>query len=353
MPVASPAVWPYALPVVPTSRRRRAPAGPRTAVPRLSVVIVNYRQWPATAELVRDLRREASLRRGDAEVVVVDNHSPAHPVARRLRRWPGVSLRRWGRNRGFARAVNEGCRLSRGDWFLLLNPDVSVPAGFLDAVEALADRLTAESPRVGVVGFQLRNPDGSRQHSTGPTPGFWRTLARLALPRARRKYHRVLPHRRRPVPWVTGCCFLVRRACVEQLGGLDEDFFLYYEDVDFCLRAREHGWSVWYEPALQVTHHHPLHSRRVSAPLRVLTRHALLTYAGKHWPRWQARFLAHVVRLEAAVRSRLADWRGEPRAGAAFDQLGAIAADMGRGRPGRARRLLDRLVRCEDGRLGS
>src|SRR5581483_6102050 len=107
--------------------------------PRLSVVIVSYRNWHDTARLVRQLRDGNELAAERAEITIVDNHSPAHPIAKRLRRTPGVALRRWGRNRGFARAVNEGCRLSRGDWFLLLNPDTTLSEGFLDGVLELAD----------------------------------------------------------------------------------------------------------------------------------------------------------------------------------------------------------------------
>src|SRR5438132_14401955 len=82
--------------------------------PRLSVVIVNYCQWQKTAGLVRALLRSPCARRGEVEIVVVDNHSPPHALIRRLRRWPGVSLRRWGRSRWLGRAVNEGVLLERG-----------------------------------------------------------------------------------------------------------------------------------------------------------------------------------------------------------------------------------------------
>src|SRR5205085_6392608 len=127
----------------------RQKAGRRVQLkkPRLSIVVVNYRQWDKTHEMVRQLLATVPLRSGDAEIVIVDNHSPAHPVARKLRRLPEVALRRWDRNRGFARAVNEGCRLSRGDWFLLLNPDMTLSEEFLDGVLGLADRLEAEDPR--------------------------------------------------------------------------------------------------------------------------------------------------------------------------------------------------------------
>src|SRR5262249_2914091 len=156
-----------------------------------------------------------------------------------------------------------------GQWFLLLNPDMSVPEGFIDGALALADELTASNPRAGIVGFQLRNSDGSRQLSAGPFPTLMSTLTGLLLPRSRRKYR--LPRARGwcRVPWVTGCCLLVRRACLEDLGGLDEDYFLYYEDVDLCRRARARGWSVWYEPAVWAVHRHPLHGRGVSPLVRL------------------------------------------------------------------------------------
>jgi GT2 family glycosyltransferase len=332
-----------------------APARPETglAEPRLSVVVVNYRQWPRTATLTEQLLSTACAGTTAAEVVVVDNHSPAHPLARRLRRRPAVSLRRWGRNRGFARAVNEGCRLARGRWLLLLNPDVSVPPGFLDGVLALADRLADEEPRAGIVGFGLRNPDGTRQLSCGPFPTLAGSLARLLLPRSRRKYLRVPGATRRRVPWVTGCCLLVRRDCLLELGGLDADFFLYYEDVDLCRRAAAHGWSVWYEPGLKVVHHGPLHGRRVPAHLRLVTRHALLTYVAKHWPRWQVLVLAAIVGVEARLRRWWALGGGQAQAAALFGELCRIAADMAACRPRHARRRLDRVVRREEERLGA
>src|SRR5207244_6123700 len=141
-------------------------------------------------------------------------------------------------------------------------------------------------------GFRLRNRDGSGQASSGPFPTLLNTVAGLLLPRSRRKCRHRSDPGRQTVSWVTGGCLMVRRACFEQLGGLDESFFLYYEDVDFCRRAAAAGWGVWFDPALEVTHHWPLHARRVPAPLRLITRHALLTYARRYWPAWQARLLS-------------------------------------------------------------
>ncbi len=329
-------------------RRRRRNTQLTQVVPKISVVIVNYHQWRGTARLARRIMSTASGREGTTEVVVVDNHSPAHPIAQKMRHWPGVSLRRWRRNRGFARAVNEGCRLSRGDWLLLLNPDVTLPEDFLEGVLDLAERLAGEHIRAGVVGFGMRHADGSSQWSAGSWPTLASTLAGMLLPRSWRKCRPVWSGRRCRVSWVTGCCMLIRRECWEQLRGFDEDFFLYYEDVDFCRRARENGWSVWLEPALKAVHHHPLHVREVPPHIRLSTRHALLTYAAKHWPGWQSRLMGRIVQAEARLRQWWSRWHNDEPAAGVFGQLAALANDLLHGRRRTARRRLDLTFRQVD-----
>jgi GT2 family glycosyltransferase len=263
-----------------------------------------------------------------------------------------VSLRRWQHNHGFAQAVNEGCRLSRGEWRLLLNPDITLSEGFLDGVLRLAEQIGTDEPRAGIIGFHLRNSDGSQQLSCGPFPTLLSTLWRLLLPRSRRKYQAPRSLERCEVPWVTGCCMLLRRACLEDLGGLDEEFFLYYEDVDLCRRAHERGWSVCYEPNLAVIHHQPLHGRAVPAALRLVTRHSLLTYAARHWPAWQFRLLTRIVRAESWVRRLWAWWRGDPQQAAYFRELAAVARDFAHGDARQARRRIDRAVQRIDVRVG-
>jgi GT2 family glycosyltransferase len=318
------------------------------ASPRLSVVIVNYQHWHDTIRLMQQLRTSTCLRRGEAEIVVVDNSSTAHPFIPRLRRLPGVSLRRWRANRGFARAVNEGCRLSCGEWFLLLNPDMTLAPGFLDDVLPRAIALTREDEHTGIVGFHLRNPDGTRQLSSGPFPTLLGTLAGLFLPRARRKYR--TPPEGGPcrVDWATGCCLLVRRACWEDLGGFDPEFFLYYEDVDLCRRAQQRGWSVWFDPNPRAIHHRPLHAREVPAHMRLITRHALLAYARKHWAAWQYRALIRIVGLETRVREWIAHWRGNTEAAHIFAELGMMIRDLGEGDSAGARRRLAGVVRHQE-----
>ena len=139
---------------------------------------------------------------------------------------------------------------------------------------------------------------------------------------------------------MTGGCLLVRRDCFRQLGGLDESFFLYYEDVDFCRRAAAAGWGVWFDPSLEVTHHWPLHLRRVPAPLRLMTRHALLTYARKHWSGWRARMMSAVVWAEAVARQGWAVVRADWDASRCYGHLRRLVGDVASAREKEARRRI-------------
>jgi GT2 family glycosyltransferase len=340
---------PLPLPLLATPPLAPPPSLP-AARPGLSVVVVNYRQWRYTAALVECLHNTGRLARGLTEVVVIDNHSPDDPLLHQLPRLEGVSLERFTCNRGFAQAVNEGCRRSRGDWLLLLNPDVSLPLDFLERVAAFTEGAGTQERRLGIVGLGLRNPDGSPQRSAGPFPTLLRTLGRLLLPRSLRKYTLAERTVRREVDWVTGCCLLVRRECWQQLGGFDPEFFLYYEDVDLCRRARTLGWKVCHEPAIAAVHHHPLHARPVSPYLRLITRHALLTYARKHWPGWQFQALASLVRGEARLRAAWARWRGRAEERLLFVELGQLAQDLASGRRFLAGRRLLRIVQRQEER---
>jgi GT2 family glycosyltransferase len=298
----------------------------------LTVVIVNYNSWPDVARLATALADSPEVAGGRCEVVVVDNASdgPVPPELDRPR--AGVRLILRGDNGGFAAGVNAGWRASRGRWLLLVNPDVVAGPDLLGQVLARVGRLEARGEKApGVVGFGLRNPDGSRQGSVGAEPGLARAFVEPFLPRSRRKYKVGWGARPGPVPWVTGACALVDARLLDELGGMDEDFFLYHEEVALCRSARDRGRAVEYDPSIEVVHLRPLQGRSVSPLLRVITRHSKLLYFLKHLPRWQFLALARLVAAEAGMRGLWAWLRGRAEERRAWRAVGRLAGEMPRG----------------------
>ena len=240
-----PVFLPSKVRTVPAITPHRPTSTPTT--PRLSVVIVNYNSWPDVSELAATLSATAEVASGTVEVVVVDNASDG-PLPSSLSPSPsGVRVLLREDNGGFASGVNAGMRESRSPWLLLLNPDVVVAMDFLARILGRMDVLEGRREgRPGIVGFALKNPDGSPQPSVGTEPGLLRSLMGQFIPRSRRKYQagwRVKPG---PVPWVTGACMLIDGSLLRTLGGMDEDFFLYYEEVALCMAVRQAGRLVEY-----------------------------------------------------------------------------------------------------------
>jgi GT2 family glycosyltransferase len=233
----------------------------------LRVVIVNYRSARLAIECLRSLAGElAGLPRTD--VVVVDNASGDGSVehlaaAIRRERWQGwVALRPLERNGGFAfgnnAAIRDALRSQRPvDYLMLLNPDTVVRRG---AIRALVDFMDAH-PRAGIAGSRLENGDGSAECSAhnAPSPlGELESGASLGVLSRLLERHAVTPAARgtaHECAWVSGASQIVRRQVFDNVGLMDEGFFLYFEEVDFCTRAREAGWQVWYVPESCVMHH--------------------------------------------------------------------------------------------------
>ncbi len=295
--------------------------------PCLAVVIVNYNSWPDVERLVAALGAAAEVRDGRAQVIVVDNASP-DPMPEGLRSLPrGVALVARVENGGFAVGVNAGWLAARGCWVLVLNPDVVADSGLVADVMRRVERFEVEgADPPGIVGFGLRNPDGSPQPSVGSFPTLLRTVWEQLIPRSRRKYQPDWRVRPGPVPWVTGACVLLNPRMLDDLRGMDEDFFLYYEEVALCRSARDAGWRVEYDPSVSVVHLRPLQNRAISPKMRVITRHSKLLYFRKHLPRGQFLALVGIVRTEAAAR-------------------GAWARALGRSEDVRAWRAIDGVAR--------
>ena len=254
---------------------------------QLSVVIVNYN---STTDLLQCLSSIRSAEEGDhVQVVVVDNaSSDQSSLQDELRSFsPVVVLNR--ENEGFARACNRGIRHCQAPFFLLLNPDVTVHHR---AISRTLDYLRSR-PQTGVVGCRILNPDGSLQLACRRSiPTVRNSLYRLLglsrlFPRSREfgAYNLTCleEHKTQPVEAVSGSFLMFRRELIEVIGLLDERFFLYGEDLDFCYRALLAGWLVEYYAEATVTH---LKSRSSDQDTAVNTRHfynAMKIFHAKHY----------------------------------------------------------------------
>ncbi len=310
--------------------------------------MVNHESWPDALRLTRELEAEPELDQGRCEIVIVDNDSrgpiPAPLSAPHAR--SRVILR--ADNGGFAVGVNAGCRAARARWLLVLNPDVEIEPGFLGLVLSRIEHHEHDPEGTpGLIGFGLRNRDGSRQGSVGAFPSLARAAWEQFLPRGHRKYQPGWKIRPGPVDWVTGCCMLVNRAMIDDLGGMDEDFFLYYEEVAFSRAAHDRGWRVVFDDQASVIHRHPLQNRAVSPKIRVILRHSKLLYFLKHLPTWQFLTLNWIVAIESMARGWWCSRMGLAADARAWRAIRMITRQLGPGRGPRGREVLSLAERVE------
>ncbi|PLS75920.1 MAG: dTDP-Rha--alpha-D-GlcNAc-pyrophosphate polyprenol alpha-3-L-rhamnosyltransferase [Actinobacteria bacterium] len=270
----------------------------------VSAVVVNYNARDHMLECVRSLRAD-----GVADIVVADNGSSDGSADALQRSDPDVVWLPTGANLGYGGGANRGVARAKGDMLLICNPDVVVEPG---AVKALAAALEGDE-RLAIVGPRIEDRSGTLYPSPRTFPAlavaFGHGFLGLVAPANRftRRY-RMLDWDHGTtgaVDWVSGSCFLVRRTAWEAVGGFDERYFMYVEDVDLCWRASRSGWKVGFEPAARV-----LHVQGVStelAPYRMILEHhrSLLRFAWRATTGWQ-RALLPVVSAGLGVRAVLA-----------------------------------------------
>jgi N-acetylglucosaminyl-diphospho-decaprenol L-rhamnosyltransferase len=227
-------------------------------MPELSIVIVT---WNSRSDIERCLNSLTASGNGTSmEILVVDNASTDGTAAYVRKAFPGVVLLASETNAGFAAGNNRALRVARGRFVLLLNPDTSVHTGALDALVTFMN----ERPKVWACGPPVFNADGSPQRTGVRFPGIWNLLVeslfldrmfpRTRLFGAHRELYRN-PGLPRTVDYVQGSCLLVRRTAMERVGNLDEGFFMYFEETDWCRRMKEAGGEVWYVPGPGIIHY--------------------------------------------------------------------------------------------------
>jgi N-acetylglucosaminyl-diphospho-decaprenol L-rhamnosyltransferase len=267
----------------------------------VSIIIVS---WNTSRLLESCLRSLNSRDSGIAlEVIVVDNGSDDDSVAMVRRRFPEVQLIANGKNVGFAQANNQGIVRSSGRHVMLLNSDTEVQPG---AIETLVGFLETHQ-EVAAVGPYLLNTDGSLQPSCHPilTPEreFWR-LAFLdeLVPVATYPMGRWDASTPRQVEVIKGACLVMRRAVLDQIGLLDERYFIYSEEMDLCLRIARAGWQLYWVPSARVVHHGAASTKQVAESMYLQLYRSKLQFQEKHFGRWGA--LRFKVLVELAFLPR-------------------------------------------------
>jgi GT2 family glycosyltransferase len=253
-------------------------------MPRLSIIIVTFN---SRAEIDACLRSLTEGIQADREIVVVDNASTDGTADYLRERWPGIRLIALGANLGFARGTNIGIQQTFGELVLLLNPDTVVPAGAIDRLVTALDG----HPQAAAVGPRIVNDDGYAELSFGRLTAPPLELRQKVLSTwSKRRVPIILTlvermtRRTRYVGWITGACLLARRADLEAVGGLDERFFLYMEDVDLCASFQARGRRVLFVADVEIGHQRGASAAPVASA--AIHRRSYLAFCEKHHPAW-------------------------------------------------------------------
>ena len=301
----------------------------------LSIVIVSYNCRDLLLSCLTSLEGTVDA---NIEVIVVDNASSDGTVTTIRSRHPDVAVIEMGGNAGFGRASNRGIEAAVGRYVLLLNPDTVVSPG---ALRVLVDFLD-EHPSAGMVAPRLVYPDGSDQGTARAFPTAAAALFGRRSPLTRwfprnRWSRRYLTGRQRgtdepfEIEWVSGACMMVRADVIARLGGFDPDFFMHWEDAEWCHRIKQSGFEIWCEPRVPVIHAEG-GSRRGWPPRQVWHFHrgAYLFWKKTHTGR-SARMALPVVAGALYARTAVIIGRDAVRAGFAAFRTFQPSASANRG----------------------
>jgi GT2 family glycosyltransferase/lipopolysaccharide/colanic/teichoic acid biosynthesis glycosyltransferase len=279
-----------------------------TGAVQLSVIVVNYNVRDFLHHALISLQKAMKGIRG--EIIVVDNASDDGSVEMVRRRFPSVILIASKTNVGFAKANNLALQRTRGKYFLLINPDTLVQEDTLRVMMKFFE----ENPDVGLAGCKILNPDGSFQlacRRSFPTPwvGFTKMSGLSALFPHSRLFGRynltyLSPDETYEIDAVSGSFMMVRREVYEQVGGLDEEFFMYGEDLDWCYRIQQAGWKNYYVHSTQIIHYKGESTKRSNLDEIKTFYQAMHLFVMKHLSR--SHIFAWLLRFAISISSRVA-----------------------------------------------
>ncbi|MFN8531683.1 MAG: glycosyltransferase family 2 protein, partial [Anaerolineae bacterium] len=242
------------------------------------------------------------------ETIVVDSASGDDTVERVHSEFPQVTMLAQAENVGFTRGNNIGLKAARGRWLFLLNPDTEIHG---DVITQLADYLQAH-PKVGIVGPRTLNSDGSDQATRRYFPslllewmeGLWYSFHFSPLPPTHLPPDDPPADSTHPVEWLQGSALMAQRTLYDQIGGLDEGFFMFSEEVDWCKRAADAGWQIVYVGSGTITHHGGRSTDQVATATLIRYYSSKVRYFRKHHGALQAALLR--LYIEATYLGKMA-----------------------------------------------
>jgi hypothetical protein len=255
-------------------------------ITEVSVVVVNWN----TQDILRDCLRSIYEQGGeiDLEVIVIDNASTDGSVEMVKKDFPQVTLIENSQNRGFAAANNKGIAISKGRYVLLLNSDTVVLDNAIAKTAAFAD----SHPEAAVVGCRVLNPDRTLQ----PTCFMFPSILNMLL--SSTYLYKLFPKNKffgrermtwwnrndiREVDVVTGCFMLVRQDAIKKVGSMDEQFFMYGEETDWCYRFKQAGWKILFAPCAEIIHLGGQSSKGIRVDMLIRLRISILQFMKKHY----------------------------------------------------------------------
>lgn len=253
----------------------------------LSILIVNYNTCQLTLDAIRSVYNSHTSYK--YEVILIDNHSTDHTVERVREEFPQVIIIENEDNVGFSKANNQGLKIAKGRFILLLNSDTVIQPDTLDVMIKFMDTHS----KIGASGCKVLLPDGSLDKACKrgfPTPlsSFYYAFGISKLfpnnPRFNQyQLSHLDPNKDYPVDSLVGAFMLVRREAIEQVGLLDEQFFMYGEDIDWCYRIKQAGWEIYYYPYTSIIHYKGASSRRKPFKIIYEFHRAMILFHRKHY----------------------------------------------------------------------
>jgi len=268
----------------------------------LSAIIVNYNTRSEVINCIQSILR--NNRSKDFELIIIDNGSTDGSAEAIGSEFSDISLIKNSRNVGFSKAVNQGIQSAQGKYILFLNSDIVVERPIFQEIISYM----GNNADIGIMGGKLVYPNRLLQLSAWAYPNLFTEFIQRVF------YFRVLGKMRwyrnykmralksKEVDWVTGAFMVVRKEVFEKIGLFDETFFMYYEDTDLCLRARENGWKVLYNPGVYIVHYDAMTRKINPGPIYIEARMSQLYYYKKHCGSLQTKLLRFIVILVTRIK---------------------------------------------------